>query len=570
MRKKRFERKKPLHKIKSSFLHPVLKMDVQYLKNNVNEALNEALTSMAACTPDDNIEYLGRYLIQYVNRLKAKNLEKVSTTEAENLALKYEADQAVLNNVVQEVEDAKKSKQRKLDTFCENLAATVTTKSDAMDQTTKFLANFLEVPSTYIAINKVAAESETLLYFSTNPDNTTILGQKLPKAAGGEEEEGGPTRQGVSFEAFKIPEVPEEEPAEDGEEAPPKPAPTAQPLVIDNVMRDQRCKFFGIPKLGSFAAIPLTYGSSDHENGIMPGPTAEELAAQAAAEAPPVEEGEEAPAPAPLPDAPKYIQSKIPLSMILAMDTIGKYRSFTSNDIEVASQVGNALVKALESLEVKDFERHCEYMEGPKIEESFATDVNAKITESETTKLGEVATETAELPDAADKEALIAKKNANASFAAIDEQVKSGPFLDACQGIETYILPPPSPVLFFFHLMSCMLNYSAADSKDVCGDISWTSIQKNIFKTYVSKIADYDVTAESTEMNDEAIKSFIETNALSAETLTTFPILPILLNWVTKAVASRDADKAYAVAAEEAAAAAAAAAAEAEAEGGEE
>ena len=32
-------------------------MDVQYLKKNVNDALNEALTSMAACTPDDNIEF---------------------------------------------------------------------------------------------------------------------------------------------------------------------------------------------------------------------------------------------------------------------------------------------------------------------------------------------------------------------------------------------------------------------------------------------------------------------------------------------------------------------------------
>ena len=541
-------------------------MDVQYLKNNVNEALNEALTSMAACTPDDNVEYLGRYLIQYVNRLKAKNIEKVSTIEAENLALKYEADQAIRNNAVQEVEDAKKSKQRKLDTFCENLAATVTTKTDAMDQTTKFLSEFLELPNTYIAINKVAAESETLLYYSTNPGNTTILGKKLPKAVG-EEEEGGPTRQGVSFEAFKIPEVPEEEPADDGEEAPPKPAPTAQPLVIDNVMRDERCKFFGIPKLGSFAAIPLTYGSSDHENGIMPGPTAEELAAQAAAEAPPVEEGEEAPAPVPLPDAPKYIQSKIPLNMILAMDTIGKYRVITSNDVEIAIQVGNALIKALEAIEVKDFEAHCEYMDGPKSPETFATELNEKIASAEAANLEAVATETAELPDTSDKEALIAKKNANASFAGIDSVVKSDAVLDAIQSFETYVLPPSSPVLFFFHVLSCMLHYSTSDSKDVCGDVSWTSIRNNVFKTYVSKISDYDVTVESAEMNDEAIKSFIETNALSAETIQTpFTLLPILFNWVQKAVASRDADKAYTIAAEEAATAAAAA----EAETGEE
>ena len=55
-------------------------------------------------------------------------------------------------------------------------------------------------------------------------------------------------------------------------------------------------------------------------------------------------------------------------------------------------------------------------------------------------------------------------------------------------------------------------------------------MSNNVFKTYVSKISDYDVTVESAEMNDEAIKSFIETNALSAETIQTpFTLLPILL-----------------------------------------
>ena len=43
-------------------------MDANYLKQNVNEALAEALTSMAISLPDDRIEYLGRYLLQYASR----------------------------------------------------------------------------------------------------------------------------------------------------------------------------------------------------------------------------------------------------------------------------------------------------------------------------------------------------------------------------------------------------------------------------------------------------------------------------------------------------------------------
>lgn len=43
-------------------------MDAQYLKLNVNDALAEALTSMAVSLPDDGVEYVGNYLLQYVER----------------------------------------------------------------------------------------------------------------------------------------------------------------------------------------------------------------------------------------------------------------------------------------------------------------------------------------------------------------------------------------------------------------------------------------------------------------------------------------------------------------------
>ncbi len=67
-----------------------------------------------------------------------------------------------------------------------------------------------------------------------------------------ESEEGGPQRTGASFEAFKVPEAPEEEEVEleEGEERPPKPILVALPLIVENTMRDKRIKFFG--KISSF------------------------------------------------------------------------------------------------------------------------------------------------------------------------------------------------------------------------------------------------------------------------------------------------------------------------------
>ena len=43
-------------------------MDNDYLKKNVNSALTEALASMAIASPEDGVDYLGRYLLQYVER----------------------------------------------------------------------------------------------------------------------------------------------------------------------------------------------------------------------------------------------------------------------------------------------------------------------------------------------------------------------------------------------------------------------------------------------------------------------------------------------------------------------
>lgn len=43
-------------------------MDAKYLSDNVNFALTEALSSMAVALPEDGVEYVGQYLLQFVER----------------------------------------------------------------------------------------------------------------------------------------------------------------------------------------------------------------------------------------------------------------------------------------------------------------------------------------------------------------------------------------------------------------------------------------------------------------------------------------------------------------------
>ena len=46
-------------------------MDAQYLKKNVNSALSEALSSLVSVQPEDSVEYIGNFLLQYVERQNA-------------------------------------------------------------------------------------------------------------------------------------------------------------------------------------------------------------------------------------------------------------------------------------------------------------------------------------------------------------------------------------------------------------------------------------------------------------------------------------------------------------------
>ena len=540
-------------------------MDVQYLKRNVNEALNEALTSMAVACPDDNIEYLGHYLTQYVLRKDAKQKAAVAATESASLAENDIEQENLIANAAQDIEDKANSRANKLTTFCETLGQTSKSKSDAMDAVTIFLASFLDVPSVYVALNKVVGESETLLYFSTNPENTIILGQKLPKATEAEGED-APTRQGVTFRCFKIPEVPEPEPIEDGEESPPVTAPTAQPLIIENTMRNSDVKFFGIPKLGAFAAIPLSYGSSDHEAGCVPGPSAEEVAATAAAEhaaavAAAEEAGEPAPEPKPAPAVAKYVASKIPISIALCMDTVGRYKRFTQADVDAAKRVGDALMGALNAIEAREFEIHGLWMDSDKKVDYFSVELVAKAAEEEAAAVAGLAESQAVIPDGGAKEAEIAKQNTAAVFDVIQAKVQDNTFLDAIQSMENCILPPPLSGLLFLHCLSVMIGFDASASKDICGDLSWGAMRANVVPTIVKKIMDFST--ESAVMDARAMLEANGVNEAGSLPVSHFPFLPLLLSWATKAMASKDADVAFV-------AAQAAAEAEAVTTGGEE
>lgn len=313
-------------------------MDAKYLQTNVNSALAEALSAMVAAQPSDSVEFVGKYLQQYVER--QKRLE----TEAER-AIDVEAAASVEADEEKAAACAAADKKRetemsgsKLSNFVELFAGECNTKQAAMESATEFVSDYFNVPACYVGIVRKTGETECLHYFGANKSQAHVVGKKLAKPA--EEGEEAPLRQGIAFNAFKIPEVPEEEPVEleEGQEPPPpKPAPTMQPLLVDDVMRDQGIKFFGIPKIGSFAAIPVSYKTLDHDAAVNVGAAGE------------------------------YSPNPLPQNVLVCLDTIGKYRELTDYDVNGAKQVAEVLVSTWENLETAMFAKHCSFLGDYKV-----------------------------------------------------------------------------------------------------------------------------------------------------------------------------------------------------------
>eukprot|EP00598_Pedospumella_elongata_P004912 CAMPEP_0184980082 /NCGR_PEP_ID=MMETSP1098-20130426/10113_1 /TAXON_ID=89044 /ORGANISM="Spumella elongata, Strain CCAP 955/1" /LENGTH=550 /DNA_ID=CAMNT_0027503443 /DNA_START=31 /DNA_END=1683 /DNA_ORIENTATION=- len=541
-------------------------MDAAYLKKNVMEALTEALTSMAVQIPEDNVEYLGKYLLKYVERKKKAEESKSDLSGVEADLEKY----LVVANAKAKVQDDKKQEevvfQTKYRRFLDSLQFDYSNKQDAFNAVTEFIENNLNIPAAYIAVKKTAGESETLNYVAAGPSQKHVLGNKLVKVAAEDGDE-APPRQGISFEAFKLPEVPEEEePAEEPEEgAEPvvKVPPKAQPLIIENAMREKRCKFFGIPRLGAYAAIPVVYQSIEHDEGVVMGSSDA-----------PTEEGVE-------PPPADYVFSTKESQFLIAVDTVGKFRTFKAAEIERLVEIGNELVKLFTKLEQDMGEKHKEYLKSDaflKANEGAKGDFAAKVAEAEAAALAAVAEQiTAQLAAAAAAAAEAAAAQAGEDGegggeapAGVSELLK--PYKEAEAVLETvwnlavsasgvaagivslqkYLLPPAAPVLNLLYAVGLLLGFEPAQLQNVCGDADWQAIQKNGLAEYPGRIATYQAAAPrlgGNKLNTLAsIKAFAESSGIldpsvypANMALCSVAVLP----WLQKALAAREAAIAY-------------------------
>jgi len=303
---------------------------------------------------------------------------------------------------------------------------------------------------------------------------------------------------------------------EEGQEPPPKVIPTPQPIIIDDVMRDNRIKFFGIPKIGSFASIPLKYQTFDHENAVVVGST-------------------------------EYSQNPIPQNVLLCLDTIGKYREFKPRDIAVAQRLGAALIATFETIELSMFNKHATFLGNYKPSNGNVAAEQARISEAEAAALAGVA---GSLP-AECAESLKAWKETEASVNAWTEIIASSDVLiDIINDLTNHLLPAPQAVSNLFYAIAVLCGASPKQSRDVCGDVTWENIRANVIRALPKLIAGYNAGAVKAVTKDSslaAIKKFIEENNLYDTSIypSSIAVCSTLSLWLQKAVNARSAAIAF-------------------------
>jgi len=476
---------------------------------------------MAVSLPDDNVEYVGKYLLQFVAR---KNMMDAIKKDNEVVAAKA-VEQSKLddNKMIEAKAKATADEEHKevLTGFVSSLAATSTSKQDAMDKCTAFLADYLKVPAAYVAVKKTLGEVESLNYLSANPGQEHVVGSKVIKQP--EDAEEVEPRSGLSFDAFKLPEVPEEEEPEElpeGEEPPPKVIPVPSPLIVDNVMRNPNIKFFGVPKLGAYGAVPLSYATVDHETGCE------------------IKTNDDG--------VPFYAENAVETPLILAIDTIGKYRRLKAEEIDVVKTVGDAMVATLQGIEKRMYSDQVSCMDALKPLSVSVTEAMEKLKEQEDAA-GAASVEDMD-EDAKAEQGAMQEAIARAQF--WTQQLVNTPYRTYFRALQDHKLPAPAAVGGVFYACGLLLGIEPRSMKNPCKDIGWDEIKQTTLESLCADAFGYsceekkEVDKEASAANIRALceaSNLLDPSAFSAN----MQGVGVASMWLQKNLAAREACIAY-------------------------
>ncbi|KAH9104137.1 hypothetical protein AeMF1_019694 [Aphanomyces euteiches] len=224
--------------------------DFVYLKNTVGAPLAEALAQMALEQPEDPIDYVGNYLLKFVANERQRTERMIQSR-----VRKSEVD-AAAEAARKKKEVADKAKEA-LDQaiLADNATRELLLNTTDFDVLCKTAIDKIALATHAEAcyLGRRVADAEGLNYiqwFAATPSSQCVLERFVAEETG------------LTFDVMKEIEAdPDAPPDADGN----PPPPAIPPFVhVENVIREPRIQYFGIPRMGAYLAKGIKYKSYLH------------------------------------------------------------------------------------------------------------------------------------------------------------------------------------------------------------------------------------------------------------------------------------------------------------------
>ncbi|GMF36452.1 unnamed protein product [Phytophthora fragariaefolia] len=314
-------------------------LDHAYLREAVGAPLTEAMAQLAILQPEDPVEFLGNFLLKHVANVEAQQQLQKRKEEQQRSGLTNPLDNArrSLTGAMDEATDQQlheiaweklleEEKQVQSELHSQPSVALV------FQRFLEWICSVLNAEEAYIGRKCVDPQGNNVVHFvaSSKHPESAVVDKFVAQPPDEGEEEGVRRGVGVMFDAFKeIAPVGEDGGPALDEEGNPLPAAPPKFVHVENVLREPRVKFFGVPKLGALLTRAGQYKSYLHADVLNESN----------------------------PEEPNVLEQWL----VFSVDTIGHARAFTKKEIDRFRHATELFLTTLEEKEralyMKDYER---------------------------------------------------------------------------------------------------------------------------------------------------------------------------------------------------------------------
>ncbi|KAE9145340.1 hypothetical protein PF006_g9804 [Phytophthora fragariae] len=256
------------------FMANNFELDHAYLRQAVGGPLTEAMAHLAMLQPEDPVDFLGNYLLKHVANVEEQQQLQARKEERQRSGLSTPLANArqQLSGAIDETTDQQLHQldwEKLLEEETQVHAQLHTQPSVALvfQRFLEWMCSALNAEEAYIGRKCVDPQGNSVVHFvaSSKHPESAVVDKFVAQPTDEGDEEGVRRGIGVTFDVFK-----EISPlGEDGGpafEAEGNPLPAAPPkfVHVENVLREPRVKFFGVPKLGALLTRAGQYKSYLH------------------------------------------------------------------------------------------------------------------------------------------------------------------------------------------------------------------------------------------------------------------------------------------------------------------